>query len=371
MNDNDPNNDPNFDDRITDEMMAHYSAQLNRFYDDVFSTHVPIQAPIHTEENYYQEDWNHYLEEEQRKHDESPEEIAYRMSLLDIQALTLSEMLALELPLREDILSPILQTQSLNMIFAKRGVGKTHIALAIAYAIAGGGQFLKWHAPKPRKVLYIDGEMPAATIQKRLNDIIRHTSYTIEDDHLVFINPDVNQEIGIPDLSTEDGQYKLEPLIAKADVIILDNLSTLSRTGNENESDSWSSLQGWALRLRSRGKSVIFIHHAGKGGQQRGTSRREDVLDTVIELRHPSDYNPDQGARFEVKFTKARNLCGDHAKPFEVKLENGQWSFYDTEDLNLKRAIALKKDGLTYREIAQELGISLGTVAKWMKSAKD
>jgi len=37
-------------------------------------------------------------------------------------------------------------------------------------------------------------------------------------------------------------------------------------------------VQGWLLVLRRRGISVMVIHHAGKSGLQRGTSRREDVL---------------------------------------------------------------------------------------------
>ena len=68
--------------------------------------------------------------------------------------------------------------------------------------------------------------------------------------------------------------------------------------------------QRWLLSLRRRGVSVLFIHHAGKGGQQRGTSRREDILDTVIALRRPHDYSPKEGARFEVHLEKARGLYG-------------------------------------------------------------
>jgi RecA-family ATPase len=57
----------------------------------------------------------------------------------------------------ELILAPIIMTQSLSMIHAWRGVGKTHVALGIAYAVASGGEFLRWKAPVPRKVLYLDG----------------------------------------------------------------------------------------------------------------------------------------------------------------------------------------------------------------------
>ena len=70
----------------------------------------------------------------------------------------------------------------------------------------------------------------------------------------------------------------------------------------------------------SANKSVLVIHHGGKSGQQRGTSRKEDVLDTVIALRKPPDYQADQGARFEIHFEKSRGFFGPEAEPFEVRL---------------------------------------------------
>ena len=73
---------------------------------------------------------------------------------------------------RELILSPWLPKQGLAMLYAKRGVGKTHVALNIAYAVASGGSFLGWQADKPRSILYLDGEMPAATMQERLASIV-------------------------------------------------------------------------------------------------------------------------------------------------------------------------------------------------------
>ena len=75
------------------------------------------------------------------------------------------------------------------------------------------------------------------------------------------------------------------------------------------------------LRLRRKGVAVLLIHHAGVNGRQRGTSRREDALDTVIALRRPADYSPEQGARFEVHIEKARTLVGEGPSPFEAAVE--------------------------------------------------
>lgn len=284
----------------------------------------------------------------------------------DLKVLNLETFLAMDIPPRENIIAPILQTQSLSMLFAARGVGKTHVALNLAYAIATGGTFLKWTAPKPRKVLYLDGEMSAREMQERLAKIVRVNDKPIDPDYFKLITPDF-QDLGMPDLSTPEGQKRMVPYTSEAELIIVDNISTLCRTGKENEAEGWLTTQAWALDLRSQGKSVLFIHHAGKGGQQRGTSRREDVLDTVIELRHPDDYSTEEGARFEVHFTKARHLVGPDAKPFEAQLGPDGWTYRDIEDAAIAWVIKLNAEGLSLREIENETGISKSRVQRILK----
>ena len=100
-------------------------------------------------------------------------------------------------------------------------------------------------------------------------------------------------------LSDPDDQADLEAKLEGISLVIVDNLATLCRTGQPNDADSWLPIQTWALRLRAAGLSVLFIHHSGKNGGQRGTSAKEDILDTVIGLRRPSDYEATEGARFE------------------------------------------------------------------------
>src|SRR5262249_12527012 len=154
--------------------------------------------------------------------------------------------------------------------------------------------------PQPRRVLYVDGEMPASVLQERIAAMIDSYDFAPPDDgYFRLLSADLQRE-GLPDLAMRDGQQLVEELLADAELLVVDNLSTLFRRGVENEAESWAPVQEWLLSLRRADKTVMFVHHAGKGGQQRGTSKREDVLDTVIALRRPQDYNPSQGARFEV-----------------------------------------------------------------------
>jgi putative DNA primase/helicase len=282
-----------------------------------------------------------------------------------LQAFGINDFLKIDIPAREMLLSPILPERSLAMLYAPRGVGKSWLGLSMGLAIAAGESLLRWSAPRQRNVLYVDGEMPLVSLQERLKEISAGLGSDIPNDRFRILAAD-NVEGGI-NLSTEHGQEAIEPLLEDIDLVILDNLSTLLTSRSETASDAWVPMQNWLLKLRREGKSVLLIHHAGTNGRQRGTSRREDALDTVIALRRPEDYSPEQGTRFEIHFEKLRNRVDSAgAVPFEARLDtldgDGQqrirWSSSDLTPLMLMRAAELFSDGMTVREVAATLRIS-------------
>lgn len=195
-----------------------------------------------------------------------------------LRAVDAAELLALDVPPREVFLAPWLTAQSLSMIWAWRGTGKTLAALAIAYAVASGGTCFGWRAPKPRRVLYLDGELPCAELQARVAAMVESEDAQPAAGMLRFLTPDL-QPRGMPNIASPQGQLALAHLVADAELIIVDSIATLGRAGRENEAESWQPVAAWALEQRAAGRAVLFIHHAGKGGQQRGTSAREDILD--------------------------------------------------------------------------------------------
>jgi putative DNA primase/helicase len=283
-----------------------------------------------------------------------------------LKSVGFDDFLAINMPPREMLLDPILPARSLAMLYAPRGVGKTLLSLSIGLAVASGSPLLRWHAPRQRRVLYIDGEMPLVSLQERLRAISAALAVAVPNDGFRVLAAD-NTENGLS-IGSEDGQRSIDPLLTGVDLVILDNLSTLCTIGSESASDAWVPMQNWLLKLRRQGVAVLLVHHAGTNGRQRGTSRREDALDTVIALRRPEDYSAEQGARFEVHFEKLRNrIDGDSAVPFEAKLEScsgGDQSFgvrWSTRDLSppiLKQAATLFQDRLTVREVAATLRIS-------------
>ena len=263
-----------------------------------------------------------------------------------LQPVGFNDFLSLDIPAREMLLNPILPERSLAMLYAPRGLGKTLLSLSIGLAVASGAPLLRWSAPRQRRVLYVDGEMPLVSLQERLRAISIGFSDGIPNDGFRILAAD-QIESGI-NLGSDEGQRSLNPLLHDVDLLILDNLSTLCTTGSEIASDAW-------------------IHHAGTNGRQRGTSRREDALDTVIALRRPDDYSPEQGARVEVHFEKLRNRVDSvGAVPFEMNIETStagpqegiRWCSRDLTPPMLKRATELFAEGLTVREVAATLRIS-------------
>jgi len=251
------------------------------------------------------------------------------------------------------------------MIYAPRGLGKSWLSLSMGVAVASGGSLLRWTAPAPRRVLLVDGEMQAADLQARLNAIMLGASAEIPNDNLQILAADTSER-GI-NLGSLEGQQALEQHLEGVDLLILDNLSTLMTTGSEGASDAWLPMQNWLLKLRRKGIAVLLVHHAGVNGRQRGTSRREDALDTVIGLRRPADYSPAQGARFEVHVEKARSLTGGGALPFEAAVQpfvdtSGKpgikWVVRDLRPPVLLQAAELFGQGRTVREVAALLGLS-------------
>jgi putative DNA primase/helicase len=266
--------------------------------------------------------------EQDAKKAEQKAQDAQSKSLREFKPISLSEFLGMTFAKRELILAPWLPAKSIAELYAWRGVGKTYVGLAIALAVATGGTFGRWSAPKPRKVLYVDGEMPREELQDRLWELVNGAGLDLDHDEIKKLSDKLEiltfdmlpPDVPVPNLSTPEGQAFIEAHLDGVELVIFDNLSSLFRSGEENAAEDWQSAQDWFLSLRRRGISTIFFQHSGKKGGQRGTSKHEDVTNAVIALKHPDDYKIEQGLRAEVHFEKARSISGDGVRPFEVQL---------------------------------------------------
>ena len=82
------------------------------------------------------------------------------------------------------------------MLYSPRGTGKNWLGLSIGLAVASGNPLLRWTAPRPRNVLYVDCEMPLAELQLRLASIKAGMGAEIPNDGFRILAAD-NTEAGI------------------------------------------------------------------------------------------------------------------------------------------------------------------------------
>jgi hypothetical protein len=282
------------------------------------------------------------------------------------------------------LIKPILRAQSLSMIFAPAGIGKSWLVHTLALGLTRieytEVEIGPWQIKRPCGVLLVDGEMPAGLLRERIKALsIPMGPEDQKNPFLVFTAEEVAAKLGLQvNLAKEEWRDNITNFLHRRSeirLLILDNISSLVPGGDENTKGSWDPVNQWLLSLRRQGVAVILVHHAGKGGNYRGHSGRIDNLDNVIQLV------PKGGAdevKFEIRLSKARCLRPGEGVPFGLELV--EWD----EDpncmiwieLNLaqdrKREIqaALLRGDQLKKDIAKDFGITPGRVSQYISDLK-
>ena len=285
-----------------------------------------------------------------------------------------SGLAQLTVPPREPILGEWFKEGDLGFIYGARGLGKTWLAVHLARQCAEGGKVATWKVHKPRRVLYVDGEMALDGIRERdvaLSTAAEDGMFYLQHEALFHLRGKV---LNLTNLTVQTALLE-QCQREKIEVLILDNLSCLFTGMKENDADAWELVLPWLLELRRRRIAVIIIAHAGRNGFMRGTSRREDAAFWVIQLTEAKDACEIQnGARFVARFVKNRNATEADCPPLE-------WHFHLPKGAN-RANVTWKslftgqifrqwiEDGVTSAtDIADEMGISKGQVSKLAKRA--
>lgn len=282
--------------------------------------------------------------------------------------LTDAQLHGLELQQRPPVLGEWLREGDAGMIFSQRGAGKTWFAICMARALAQGLTLGSYRCPQPRRVIYMDAEMGLRDIKDRSEKL----GLPVEGLNWLSYEKLIDSYGKGLDFADHEQQEAILACVFSGDVIFFDNLSTGARGMRENEADDWAQMTDFILRLRAKNVTTIFIHHAGKSGNQRGTSGREDILQWVIKLT--SDNKGNETA-FVTTFDnedggKCRNCPAYKVPPMRWTLrESG-----DRLELNAApfgkdvQVLSAIREGLeSATAIADELGMSKSNVSKIAK----
>lgn len=268
-------------------------------------------------------------------------------------------------------INPFLTSGSIVIVSAKRGTGKTWFTLQMAVSLAQGTCFLEYDVPHKAKILIIDGEMRICDIRQRIEMLAEKT---IPQNIVLLSSERTFQNYGA--LNIEDPECQNEIIEAinehQPDIVIFDNLSSLSYGRDENSNSDLDKLIQFLIRLRHMDIAVVVVHHHGRNGTIRGASRLEDIVNYSIDLKEKA--TAADVTSFEIRFSKCR---GEKPIPFcptckLMKSESGFEFLCDahliepTNEIKILRALN-EKQFKNQKCLAEELEINKGTVSNILK----
>lgn len=307
----------------------------------------------------------------------SPSEGELTPKNLPRRALAFREFLRVKLPPDVELLGRLILAGTIGLLYGLRGGGKSLLAMIIMYAIAGRKTVEPWGTGSGDTVCYLDGEMRAHGFRDRLVQLHaknkKHDSIELALSNVRIISRNLFEDF-LGTLDSVEGQESIEKMLpSNVRLIVIDNLSAWTGKGAE-DINSWQIVKEWLIKLRLKGIAILLIHHAGKGGGQRGTSAHEDLMDYSIEVRPQHLEERPEATAFLVEHKKLRDQLPHLKTPylFTVWQKDGAMEFtsvpvYEDSETQLHRILAMLKEGKNQTEIAAELGVHKSTVGRRLK----
>jgi hypothetical protein len=260
------------------------------------------------------------------------------------------------------------------------------LTLSMALAVAGGGSFLGWSAPRPWRVLVVDGEMAAEDLQDRLRmlaaTVDRFDQEAANENLMVLARQDQRDGAKFPDIASPEGQEEVMRLVRqhRADLVILDNFSTLAEVADENEAGAMNPVLSFLLNLKAARIACVLVHHSGKGGTTyRGSSKLATTFEVILGLLAKEDGGADTGAAFTTEWTKFRGAPDPSLRPKDVVLSREgegegavlQWIARDAERDGTRRLLSTLETGrfANQKQLAEEMGVSEATISRTLAKA--
>ena len=264
----------------------------------------------------------------------------------------------------EPLLAPLLLPGTLTLIQGPRGVGMSQVMAGCAVAMAAGGGFLGWQAPRPHSVLLLAGGETAAALARRVGVAQRAAGVAVGDRlGLVALGP---QAPRMPNLALRDGQLDFETLCRHQPVVMIDDMASLLPIAGL-ECAEGGEMRHIVGRLRRDGTALVVSLANGRQARRRADITARAMLnglaDAVVDLSFPDDYAITDGCRFELRIARARHVIGPDRAPLEARLTTladgtPSWSARPVRSDLRQRFEAMLATGATVAEAARRIGVS-------------
>ena len=300
----------------------------------------------------------------------------------------LNSFLTTDFPKPSYIIEPLVSDQSIVQIVGASGVGKTMFGLAIAGAISTSNGLLGMASVGgARPVLYVEGELPAADIQIRVNGMFNAIERKCDPN--MFYVSSLQQQLkfndkGFTPIQTEQGLIEIENAIVeikkrtgKMPVVFIDNISCLASGLKENDADAWSPIINKFVKWKNMGSTVFYFHHLNKGNDSSGSTMQHRTIDMVIRMRKPEHKQKiktfeEQGVQAIVDFPKWRlHDNSKYAAEHMLICEDWKWEKMPVLKSDEVEIIKLLKSKMDVKDISKELDIPAASIYRKITKLKN
>ena len=284
--------------------------------------------------------------------------------------------------------------QELCIMFADTNMGKSILAVQLAHELARGAALEPFaNHSEPAKVLYMDFELSPKQFQTRYHE--RHATHNFADN---LYRAEFNTQAQVPYQYKTLDEYMnagIEYSIKRtgAQVLIIDNISCLRTSIIERGNEALALMQHLkALKVKYK-LSILVLAHTPKRNPANPISRNDlqgskmliNFADSAFAIGQSST-RPEVRYLKQVKQRSGTETYGaDNICLFTMQKQYGYLHFkfegYAREADHLRRfshqqrvdlankALQLQTDGLSQRQIAAKLKLSLSTVNKLLNWA--
>ncbi len=248
-----------------------------------------------------------------------------------------------------------IQAGTVGFIAAKQGVGKSMLALGLAWAMSTGNDFADWAVARPQRVALIDVELNTRFLAKRL-------ALYAWNPETIWLDWQDWREAHSMDyfmLGNTAHHAVLMSACADMDVIIIDNVTFCLdpvRPGELFNPETWNRVKELTDWAKAGEKTIIFIDHTNKSGIVAGSINKSRSADWILLLDGLSEpgANP---LEFSMRFDKMRYEADKELTRERMVIgDYGSWRFKVIET-QVEHFARLKEAGFDKEQIMDDMGI--------------
>lgn len=223
--------------------------------------------------------------------------------------IDLTSLHNLEIPEREWGIEGLFYLPEVTHVTSNTGCGKSLNVMLMCIALATGKPFARYRVPKPRRVLYLDGEMHPKEFQMRIQRCTWMTDKDFEKCIKNFKYWNGLYGENFPDLSKPDTfEWLFEYLQSnEIEVLVVDNYFCMTRMKDYNSPQEVQALEdNFVKQVKAMGIAIIFVDHLAKSGTEYGTVTKLGFTENAVRISYDKE-----AKMYSLINKKARSLGSD------------------------------------------------------------